>query len=135
MQWLRRPRKPVLEGKARQTAWPPGPQFARVAHGPDVGDPVACEAEREHGHGGAVLPGDQARLAIDRALEERHAGRCPPDQIGQEPRDLLRAFDGMRHRRDQAAAVRDRLGSRVQEASWRHAAGVRPVIPATSAKG
>jgi len=37
-------------------------------------DPVACDVERVHRHGDAVALGDQAGLAVDRALQDRQAG-------------------------------------------------------------
>src|ERR1041384_5419998 len=48
----------------------PGPELVRVAHRPDVPDLVARDVEGEHRHGHAVLLGDQARLAVDRALQQ-----------------------------------------------------------------
>jgi len=56
-----------------------------------VGDPPACDVEGEHGHGDAVLLGDQAGLAVDRALQDRQAG-CLVGDTGQVARDLLAAF-------------------------------------------
>jgi len=45
-----------------------------VEYDPDVLDPVACDVERVHRHGDAVALGDQAGLAVDRALQDRQAG-------------------------------------------------------------
>ena len=59
----------------------PGPELVGVADCPDVLDPVARDVEGEHRHGDAVLLGDQAGLAVDRALEERQAG-CPAGDVG-----------------------------------------------------
>ena len=42
-------------------------EFLGVAYDPDVLDPVVGDLERKHGHGDAVLLGDQAGLAVDRA--------------------------------------------------------------------
>jgi len=139
-------------------------------------DPVACDVEREYRHDDAVLLGDQAGLAIDRALQESQA-RCPADDIEGGAGDLLAAFDrALGDRADEAAGVGDGRGAgiqeadegrdvpgfpglfevpdeaglpagrgrggcdarrrrRAEEASWRQAAGVRPTMPATSAKG
>jgi len=59
----------------------PGPEFVGVAYCPDAGDPVACDLEREHRHGDAVLPGYQAGLAVDRALQDRHVAGCPGGEV------------------------------------------------------
>jgi hypothetical protein len=52
---------------------------SRVADCPDVCDPAACDVERVHRHGDAVLLSDQAGLAVDRALQDRQA-RCPASE-------------------------------------------------------
>jgi hypothetical protein len=138
-------------------------------------DPVAEDLEREHCYGDAVLLGDQARLAVDRTLQERQSG-CDAGDFGAGARDLLAAFDRAGEGAGEAAGVGDGRGAgiqeadegsdvrgfpgllksrttpacraardaggcaartrrRAEEASWRQAAGVRPVMPATSAKG
>ena len=71
----------------RVSAGRPGPELVGVADGPDVGDPVACDLEREHRNGDAVLLGDQAGLAVDRVLPERQA-RCPAGNFDAGARDL-----------------------------------------------
>src|SRR5262245_42615362 len=48
----------------------PGPELLGVEHRPDVLDPVACHVEGQHRRGDAVLLSDQARLAVDRALQD-----------------------------------------------------------------
>src|SRR5512133_878050 len=59
---LRRPRSVVgRHASARR----PGPELVGVAHGPDVGDPVAYHVEREHRHGDAVSLSYQTGLAVD----------------------------------------------------------------------
>ena len=80
-----------LRGDARQcrqlsaqlvvSACRPGPELVGVAYGPDVLDPVACDVEREHRHGDAVLLGHQAGLAVDRAFQERQVAGCPAGDI------------------------------------------------------
>jgi len=121
------------------------------------------------------LLGDQAGLAVDRALQERQAG-CDTGDFGAGARDLLAAFDRAGQGGGEAAGVGDSRGAGIQEAdkggevpgfpglfevpdeaglpdgrggggcearmrrraekaSWRQAAGVRPTMPATSAKG
>jgi hypothetical protein len=45
---------------ARASARRPGPELAGVAYCPDVLDPVACDVEREHRYGDAVLLSHQA---------------------------------------------------------------------------
>jgi hypothetical protein len=69
----------------------PGPELAGVAYGPDVRDPVGSDVEREHRHGDAVELSDQAGLAVDRALQDRHAG-CPAGQAGQEVSGVVTAL-------------------------------------------
>jgi hypothetical protein len=94
----------------------PAAELLRVAYYPDVLDPVACEAEREHRDGGAVLLGCQARLAVDRAFQEGHvAGRTVGD-FDPGAGDLLAAFDGVQERNGKAAAVGDCRGVRVEQA-------------------
>ena len=159
----------------RVSACRPGPEFLGVAYDPDVLDPVACDVEREHRHGDAVLLSHQAGLAVDGAFQERHVAGRPVGDFDPGARDLLAAFDGAQEGSGEAAAVGDRRGvgveqadqgvdvlgfpaclkaltmpawravgvagacaarmrRRAEEASWRHAAGVRPTISATSAK-
>src|SRR5450755_637364 len=101
---------------SRVSAGRPGPELAGVAYCPDAGDPVSCDVEREHCHGDAVLLGYQAGLAVDRALQERHAAGCPAGDAGQVAGDLLAAVDRAERGADQAAAVGDRRGARVEEA-------------------
>ncbi len=71
----------------------PGPELAGVEYCPDAGDPAGCDLERVHRHGDAVLLGHQARLAVDRALQEPHVAGCYAGEIGQVARDPLAAFD------------------------------------------
>src|SRR5262245_16076609 len=99
----------------RASARRPGPELVGVPYCPDVRDPVACDLERGHRHGNAVLLSDQAGLAVDRALQDRKAG-CPVGEIDRVARDLLGAFDRVEHGADQAAAVSDRRGAGVEEA-------------------
>src|SRR5260370_23744108 len=75
----------------RASARHPGPELVRVAYRPDVRDPVACDVECVHRHGGAVLLGDQAGLAVDRALQDRQPC-CPAGEVEQVARDLLPPF-------------------------------------------
>src|SRR5271156_579878 len=105
-----------VSGRETRSACRPGPEFLGVAYGPDVLDPVAGDLEREHRHGDAVLLGDQAGLAIDRALQESQA-RCPADDIEGGAGDLLAAFDrALGDRADEAAGVGDGRGAGIQEA-------------------
>jgi hypothetical protein len=87
-----------------------------VADRPDVGDPPACDGEREHRHGDAVLLSDHTGLAVDRPLQERHVAGCPAGEIDQVARDLLTALDRAQRGAGQAAAVGDRGGVGVEEA-------------------
>ena len=82
----------------------PGPEFVGVAYRPDVGDPVASDLERVHRHGDAVQLGDQAGLAVDRALQDRQA-RCSAGDLDVGAGDLLAAFDGLEVCGGQAATV------------------------------
>src|SRR6516165_6379880 len=93
----------------------PWPELLRVAYGPDMADLVACDIEREHRHGDAVLLAHQAGLAVDRALHDRQA-ECPVGEADQIARDLLVAFDRVESGGDEAAAVRDHSGVRVEQA-------------------
>jgi hypothetical protein len=95
-----------LPGKAGWETWSacPGPEFLGIAHGPDALDPVASDVERDHGHGDAVLLGDQAGLAVDRALQEHQAG-CDTGDFGAGARDLLAAFDRAGQGAGEAAGV------------------------------
>src|SRR6202042_3965254 len=72
---------------------PPGPELVGVANRPDVRDPVASDIERDHGHGDAVLLGDQAGLAVDHALQDRQVAGRPAGQASDVARNLLAAFD------------------------------------------
>jgi hypothetical protein len=83
-----------------------------------VRDPVAFDVEREHGHGDAIVLGHQAGLAVDRARQDCQAG-CPAGDIDQVVRHLLAAFDRVERGADQAAAVGDHRGARVQQADER----------------
>jgi hypothetical protein len=78
-----------VSGWETRSACRPGPEFLGVADGPDVLDPVVGDVEREHRHGDAVLLGDQAGLAVDRALQERQAGCDAGDIEGGAARDAL----------------------------------------------
>jgi hypothetical protein len=69
-------------GKVEPSATRPGPEFLVVAHYPDVPDPAACDVEREHGHGDAVLLSYQPGLAVDRAFQERHVAGRPVGDFG-----------------------------------------------------
>jgi hypothetical protein len=44
------------------------------AYRPDVLDPVACDVERHHHHGDAVLLSHQTGLTVDPALQDRQVG-------------------------------------------------------------
>ena len=89
----------------RASACRPGPELVGVAYCPDVRDPVACDVEREHRHGDAVLLGHQAGLAVDRVLQDRHVAGCPVGDIDDIARDLLAAFDRVQRGAGQAAAA------------------------------
>jgi len=147
----------------------------RVEYRPDAGDLLACDLERVDRHGDAVLLGHQAGLAVDCALQERHAGYQAGDSEAG-ARDLLGALDPAGQGGGEVADVAGHGGAGVEQAdqgadvpgfpglfegpddaglpgggvaggcaartrrraevaSWRHAAGVRPVISATSVKG
>jgi hypothetical protein len=80
-----------------------------------VPDPPVCDLEREHRHGDAVLLGDQAGLAVDRALQDRQAG-WPAGEVGQVARDLLAALDRAQRGAGQAAAVGGQRGAGVEQA-------------------
>src|SRR6266536_2358291 len=56
-------------GCRRGSARRPGPEFLGVAYCPAALDPVACDVEREHRHGDAVLLSHQTGLAVDRAYQ------------------------------------------------------------------
>jgi hypothetical protein len=86
MAWL--PRVKRAEVGTNMSASRPGPEFVGIADGPDVLDFLACEVEREHRGGDAVVLGHQARLAVDGALEERQAG-FPAGDARVEAGDLL----------------------------------------------
>jgi hypothetical protein len=81
-----------------------------------VPDPVACDVEREHRHGDAVLLSHQTGLAVDRTLQERHVAGRPGGDFDPGARDLLAAFDGTQERGGEAAAVGDRRGVGVEQA-------------------
>ena len=70
----------------------PGPELAGVEYRPDAGDLLACDLERVDRHGDAVLLGHQAGLAVDCALQQRHAGYQAGDSEAG-ARDLLGALD------------------------------------------
>jgi len=72
-------------------------------------DPVACDVEREHRHGDAILLSDQTGLSVDRTLQNRKV-RCPAGDIEDGARDLLTALDWAELGADDAAAVGDRRG-------------------------
>src|SRR5262252_3787933 len=61
-----RPRTPCV------SAGGPRPELARVEYCPNAGDLVACDLERVHRHGDAVLLSHQPGLAVDGALQEPH---------------------------------------------------------------
>src|SRR5215475_10332225 len=109
-----RPRPPDAElGESRHclatvqrgSAHPPGLELLGVAYCPDVLDPVACDLEREHGHGDAVLLGDQPGLAVDRTLQDRHVAGCSVGDFDPGAGDLLAAFDRAQEGKGEAAAV------------------------------
>ena len=77
---------------------------------------AACGLERVHRHCDAVLLSHEARLAADRALQERHVAGCCAGEIGQVPRDLLAAFDGAECSGGQAATVAGHDGAGVEQA-------------------
>src|SRR5262249_5636400 len=80
----------------------PGPELVGVENCPDGLDPVACDVERQHRHGDAVLLSHQTGLAVDRPLQDRHAAHRT-GRVGEEARDLLAAFDRAQNGADQAA--------------------------------
>ena len=93
----------------------PAPELVGVAYGPDVPDPVACDVDRHHGDGDALLLSHQTGLTVDRALHERQVGHSAGHVEGV-ARDLLAAFGRAEHSGDQAAAVGDHRGVRVEQA-------------------
>jgi len=101
---------------SRYSARGPGAEFVGVAYYPDVLDPVACDLEREHRHGDAVLLGHQAGLAVDGAFQERHVAGFTVGDFDPGARDLLAAFDGVQEGGDEAAAVGDGRGAGVEQA-------------------
>src|SRR5207248_6160131 len=78
-------------------------------------DPVVCDFERVHADGDAVQLSDQPGLAVDRALQDRQAGRCPAGEINDIARDLLAAFDRAGGGADETATVAGRRGVGVEE--------------------
>jgi hypothetical protein len=80
-----------------------------------VRDPVARDGEGEDGHGDAVLLGDQAGLAVDRVLQDRHVAGGPVGDIDDIARDLLATLDRAQRGADQAAAVGGKCGVGVQQ--------------------
>jgi hypothetical protein len=60
-----------------------------VAPYPAAPDPVGGDFEGEYRHRDAVLLHDQAGLAVDRALQERHVGVPELGDLDPGPRDLL----------------------------------------------
>src|SRR6266536_2405146 len=54
----------------RVSAGGPGPELAGVEYCPDAGDLAACDLERVHRHGDAVLLSHQTGLAVYGALQE-----------------------------------------------------------------
>jgi hypothetical protein len=78
-------------------------------------DPVACDVERDHRHGDAILLNHQTRLTVDRTLQESQLG-CRAGDLEDGARDLLAAFDRAELGADEAAAVTDRGGVGVKEA-------------------
>jgi hypothetical protein len=68
-------------------------------------DPVACDLEREHRHGDAVLLSHQTWLAVDRAFQERHVAGRPVGDFDPGACDLLAAFDGVQEGDGEAATV------------------------------
>jgi hypothetical protein len=79
-------------------------------------DPVAGEVEREDRHCDAALLSDQAGLAVDRALEERHVARRAAGEFYPGARDLLAAFDGAQEGQGAPAAVGGRREVGVEQA-------------------
>src|SRR5262245_19904574 len=75
--------------RGRASVGRPGPEFLRVAYGPDVADPAADDLERHHRLGDAVTPRHQAGLAVDRAFQERDVG-LPGGDVEHQASDLLR---------------------------------------------
>jgi hypothetical protein len=59
-------------------------------------DPPACDLERVHRHGDAVVLGDQAGPAVDRTLQNRHGAGRPAGDADKVVRDLLAACAGAR---------------------------------------
>src|SRR5215469_11997597 len=99
----------------RASARRPGPELVGVEYCPDVPDPAARDVERQHRPGDAVQLSDQARLTVDRALQDRHVG-YRNDPIDEEACDLLGAFDRAELGADEAAAVAGRRGIGLEEA-------------------
>jgi hypothetical protein len=77
-------------------------------------DLLACDVEREHRHGDAVLLSDQAGLAVDCAFQERPVAGRPVGDFDPGARDLLAAFDRTQESGGEAAAVGDRRGVGVE---------------------
>jgi hypothetical protein len=111
-------RPPGGSPRRRASASRPRPELLRVAYCPDVLDPVAGDVERDHYHGDAILLSRQAGLTVDGTFQDRQVG-CPAGDIDDGARDRLAAFDGAEYGADQAAAVGDRGGVRVEEADER----------------
>lgn len=93
-------------------------ELLRVAYRPDASNPPTCDLERDHGHGNARLLDDQAWLAVDRALEDRHRG-CARGDFDIGARDLFAAVERAERGPDQATTVGDRDGVGVEEADER----------------
>src|SRR5262245_55237902 len=87
----------------------PGSELVGVADGPDVPDPVAAEVEGEHrrGHAVGVLQ-HQARLAVDRALDDGHVVGDSSGESDVVAGDALRARDGMQRGANVATTISDR---------------------------
>jgi hypothetical protein len=84
---------------------------------------AACDVEGEHRHGDAVLLSHQARLPVDRALQDHHVTGSPAGEIDQVARDLPGAFDRAERGAGEAAAVGGHRGAGVQEADERFGDG------------
>src|ERR1700727_1767381 len=69
----------------------PGAELLRVAHRPDAADVLAGDVEREHRPGDPVDLHHEPGLAVDGALQDRHAVRRLGGEAGQVAGDRLGA--------------------------------------------
>jgi hypothetical protein len=99
---------------SRMSARGPGAELVGVAYGPDVGDLVTGDLEGEHRDGDAIVLGDQAWLAVDRAFEDGHSW-CAGGEVSQVAGDLLATVNRVQRGAGQAA-VGDHRRSGVEQA-------------------